>query len=62
MVVSDQQGDFYNSTTWVLITSDETIYQEPAFVGSDMYPAVAAENFRGWTDDYSNIVSIISWN
>ncbi|MGH9592786.1 MAG: spermidine synthase [Bryobacteraceae bacterium] len=62
VVVTDDGGDYANSTTWVLITSDESIYQEPAFVGANMFPASAADKFRGWTDDYSNIVSIISWN
>jgi hypothetical protein len=61
-VVTDEGGDFANSTTWVLITSDESIFQDAAFTGASMYPATAGDKFRGWTDDYSNIVGIISWN
>jgi hypothetical protein len=62
IVVTDDGGDLANSTTWVLITSNDSIFQDAAFDGASMYPATAAATFRGWTDDYSNIVSIISWN
>jgi len=27
-----------------------------------MYPATAAATFRGWTDDYSSILPILSLN
>ncbi|HSP67684.1 MAG TPA: fused MFS/spermidine synthase [Bryobacteraceae bacterium] len=64
-VVSDDASDntFANSTTWVLITSqDNNVFQKPSFEGANMYPASAAPTFRGWTDDYSSILPILSLN
>ena len=64
-VVADDASDntFANSTTWVLITApDNNIFQNPSFEGANMYPATAAANFRGWTDDYSSILPILSLN
>jgi len=64
-VVSDDASDntFANSTTWVLITSqDNNVFQSSTFEGANMYPATAAAAFRGWTDDYSSILPILSLN
>ncbi len=64
-VVADDASDntFANSTTWVLITApDNNIFQSASFEGANMYPATAAANFRGWTDDYSSILPILSLN
>jgi hypothetical protein len=61
-VVADDASDntFANSTTWVLITSeDNNVFQNPSFEGANMYPAPAPRGCRGWTDDYSSIASII---
>jgi hypothetical protein len=65
IVVADDASDntFANSTTWVLITSqDNNVFQNPSFEGANMYPAAAAATFRGWTDDYSSILPILSLN
>ena len=64
-VVADdaQENTFANSTTWVLITApDNNVFQSPSFEGANMYPATAAPTFRGWTDDYSSILPILSLN
>jgi spermidine synthase len=64
-VVADDASDntFANSTTWVLITSpDNNVFQNPSFEGANMYPATADATFRGWTDDYSSILPILSLN
>ena len=62
MVVYDEGDTYSNSTTWVLITADENFFTSAAFNGANIYPAVAKPEFRSWTDDYSNIVSILSLN
>ena len=61
-VVYDEGDQFSNSTTWVLVAEDADFFQAPGFVGANMYPPNAKPEFRGWTDDYSNIVSILSLN
>jgi hypothetical protein len=60
MVVYDEGDQFSNSTTWVLIAQDPSFFQAPAFSDANIMPAVAKDDFRAWTDDYSNIVSILS--
>ncbi len=62
MVVYDEGDPYSNSTTWVLIAADGTFFQGPAFMGANIYPPVVPPGFRAWTDDYSNIVSILSLN
>jgi hypothetical protein len=63
MVVYDEGDQYSNSTTWVLITADANFFQAPPFSGANMYPPMMpAGGFRAWTDDYSNIVSILSLN
>jgi hypothetical protein len=62
MVVYDEGDTYSNSTTWVLVAADPSFFQSPAFAGANMYPPNAKPTFRPWTDDYSNIVSILSLN
>ena len=64
-VVMDDASEntFANSTTWVLITSpDNNVFQNSSFEGANMFPAKAEPAFRGWTDDYSSILPILSLN
>lgn len=61
-VVYDEGDSYSNSTTWVLITADPSFFESPQFAGVNMYPPTTNPKFRTWTDDYSNIVSILSLN
>ncbi len=60
MVVYDEGDPFSNSTTWVLIAADPEFFKTAAFNEANIYPPMKKANFRAWTDDYSNIVSILS--
>jgi hypothetical protein len=62
MTVSDDAGDapYLSSSTWVLLTGDSSIFDAPAFSNADMHRAQTPKGFRPWTDDYSNIVQILS--
>jgi hypothetical protein len=62
MTVNDDAGDapFLSSSTWVLLTGDSSIFDAPAFSSADMHRAQTPKGFRPWTDDYSNIVQILS--
>lgn len=62
MVVYDEGDQYSNSTTWVLIAADGNFFQGPSFMGANIYPPTVPAGFRAWTDDYSNIVSILSLN
>jgi spermidine synthase len=63
-VVSDdgEGGNYLNSSTWVLLTSDKSLTDSPAFIGANTYPPNLPEKFRPWTDDYSNIWQIVNLN
>jgi hypothetical protein len=61
-VVYDEGDSYSNSTTWVLIPPDDSFMQTDPFSSSNVTDAVALPTFRAWTDDYSNIVSILSLN
>jgi len=52
---------YFSASTWVLVTSDDTIFQDDAFDQAFMQPSEAKPSFRAWTDDYSNIVQILNW-
>jgi hypothetical protein len=61
-VVSDE-GDgssYLNSSTWVLVTSDADLFNASSFQGANTWKATVPAGFRAWTDDYSNIVQILS--
>ena len=64
MVIDDTEDDagYLSSSTWVLLTSDPRWFDAPSFRGADMSPAVAPKGFRGWTDDYSNVLQILRLN
>jgi spermidine synthase len=59
MVVYDEGDSYSNSTTWVLISADPDFTKSAAFNGANTYPPNVKPGFRAWTDDYSNIVSIL---
>jgi hypothetical protein len=62
MTVNDDAGDapYLSSSTWVLLTADALLFDAPASSSADMHHAQTPKGFRPWTDDYSNIVQILS--
>ena len=64
LVVEDDGADqpYYTGTTWVVLSADEKLLGTKFFDGdsnSEIQPLWAKPGFQGWTDDFSNIVSII---
>jgi hypothetical protein len=60
-VYDSPEASYLSSTTWVLLTSDPSWFKSASFSDADMEPAKAPKDFRGWTDDYSNIFQILQW-
>ncbi|MGA3201781.1 MAG: fused MFS/spermidine synthase [Bryobacteraceae bacterium] len=59
-VFDDGSAETYTSASvWVLVTSNEAVFEDEAFNNADMRPPKADPGFRAWTDDYSNIVQIL---
>jgi hypothetical protein len=61
-VVEDdaEQASYFSSSTWVLVTSDLSIFQTPSFRDAYSYAISPKKNFRAWTDDYSNLFQILN--
>jgi hypothetical protein len=61
-VVEDEgdQASYLSSSTWVLVTSDMSIYHSDFFKDAAAYQFTAPKGFRPWTDDYSNLFQILN--
>ena len=58
-VVTDTGGPYTEDSDWVLVTKGSDLLQTDAFSDAQTSEATAADGFRAWTDDYSNIVRIL---
>ncbi len=60
--VEDEGDDasYLSSSTWVLVTSDLSIYSGSFFKDAYSYQLGPTKGFRAWTDDYSNLFQILS--
>jgi spermidine synthase len=64
MTVYDEgdQAPYLSGNTWVLVTSDTSIFLDRAFDDANIVPAKSQQNLRAWTDDYSNVFQILKLN
>ena len=63
-VIEDDGIDqpYYTGTTWVVLAANEEFFDTPFFQGdgsSIIKPLLPKPGFQGWTDDFSNIITII---
>ena len=47
---------YYVANTWVLLNRDASFFSHPNFSDTQVYPLSPVQGFRGWTDDYTNIL------
>jgi hypothetical protein len=62
IVVDDDGGDesFYSASTWVLLSRSAALFDDPNFYDKFFISKLQRRpSFRGWTDDYSNIIQIL---
>lgn len=52
---------YYVSNTWTLFNRDKNFFNHPNFYGSETSELLPRPGFRGWTDDYSNILNILNY-
>jgi hypothetical protein len=50
---------YYVGNTWTLFNRDKSFFDHPNFYGSNYQELEPRPGFRGWTDDYSNILQIL---
>jgi hypothetical protein len=60
-VVEDEgdEASYLSSSTWVLVTSDLSLYKGKFFKDATISQYPAKKGFRPWTDDYSNLFQIL---
>jgi SAM-dependent methyltransferase len=51
---------FYVSNTWTLFNRDKNFFNHSNFADAAPQELLPDPNFRGWTDDYSNILNILN--
>ncbi|HTB13376.1 MAG TPA: fused MFS/spermidine synthase [Bryobacteraceae bacterium] len=62
IVVDDagEEQDYYQPSDWVLLSRSPTMLEHPNFIEKFTISKLQRKpGFRGWTDDYSNIVEIL---
>jgi len=63
-VIEDEGLDqpYYTGTTWVILSPDEKFFATKYFAGDEssvITPLAPKSGFHAWTDDFSNIITII---
>ena len=60
-VVEDEgdEASYLSSSTWVLVTSDLSLYRGSFFKDATLSQYPPKKGFRPWTDDYSNLFQIL---
>jgi len=59
-VVRSVSDGTFDTSVWVLVTSNEELLARPQFQGSNTYVARAADSFKGWTDQYSSLWPLLN--
>lgn len=60
-VVVTDSGDedpIYSGNTWIILSADPRIFDNPNFQDSSVTPLRPRPGFQGWTDNYSSIAKI----
>jgi spermidine synthase len=58
----DDEGDeqpFYSGSTWTVLNRDPKFFDHPYFKSGGTFALKPKPGFRGWTDDFSNLITIL---
>ena len=61
LVIEEPSDRMAHASTWVLITSNLELLQRQPFEGAAIEAAAAPPHFKGWTDRYSNVWSVLKF-
>jgi spermidine synthase len=50
---------YYSGSTWTLLNRSAKFFEHPSFKSAETYALKAKRGFRGWTDDFSNLITIL---
>ncbi len=59
VLVEEPADMMAHASSWVLITSDLALLKAQPFAGAQVLIAAAPAGFKGWTDQYSNVWSVL---
>ncbi|MBM0105670.1 fused MFS/spermidine synthase [Steroidobacter sp. S1-65] len=59
-VVHSMSDGTYDTSVWVIVTSNDALLARPEFQNRNTYEAVADQSFAGWTDQYSSIWPLLN--
>jgi spermidine synthase len=59
LVIEEPSDAMAHASTWVLITSNLDLFRQAPFTSARLQAASAPADFKGWTDDYSNVWSVL---
>lgn len=54
-VVRSVSDGTYDTSIWVIVTSNQELLARPEFQGSNTYDATAPDSFPGWSDEFSSV-------
>jgi SAM-dependent methyltransferase len=58
----DDEGDeepYYSGSTWTIMNHDPKFFEHANFRADGIVPLKPKPGFKGWTDDFSNLITII---
>ena len=58
----DDEGDeepFYSGSTWTLLSPDPAFFDHANFKATGVFRLKPKPGFRAWTDDFSNLITIL---
>jgi spermidine synthase len=58
-LVPDPATALSDGSNWVLITADESLWQNATFADAQVQPIELAADFKDWTDQYSSVWSVL---
>jgi spermidine synthase len=61
IVIQESSGTMAHASSWVLITSNLDLLRKEPFQGAQIEAAIAPKDFRPWTDQYSNVWSVLKF-
>jgi SAM-dependent methyltransferase len=58
-VVTSRSDGTYDTSVWVIVTSNPDLLARPEFRNANTYEATAPESFPGWSDQYSSVWTLM---
>jgi spermidine synthase len=62
MVAYSRSDGLFDTSIWVLVTSNQALLRLPRFKDADLRPVRAAPGFEGWTDRYSSVWPLLKFD